>query len=76
MMLLTFKGPYYDVLDPLQQNNKALGSNSYYTLFLRVYVTDDTYTSTGWYPIVLTLGDDECEERTSMYIFDIQQFIL
>ena len=66
MLLICFKRPYCNVLDLLEQNNKALDSNSYYTLFLRVYVTDDTYTSTGWYPVVLTLGDDECEEGTSM----------
>ena len=57
---------YYNVLDLLEPSNKALDSNSYYTLFLRAYVTDDTYTSTGWYPVVLTFGDDEYKERASM----------
>ena len=66
MLLKCFKRPYFNVLDLLEPNNKALDSNSYYTLFLRVYVTDDTYTSTGWYPVVLTLRDDECEEEASM----------
>ena len=66
MLLICLKRPYCNVLDLLELNNKALDSNSYYTLFLRVYVTDDTYTSTGWYPVVLTLGDDEYEEGTSM----------
>ena len=66
MCCLYLKVHYYNVLDLLEPGNKALDSNSYYTLFLRVYVTDDTYTSTGWYPVVLTLGDDEYKERTSM----------
>lgn len=33
--------------------------NSYYALFIRVYVTDDLHTSTDWYPIVLTVKEDE-----------------
>ena len=33
--------------------------NSYYALFIRVYVTDDLHTSTDWYPIVLTVKEHE-----------------
>ena len=63
---LSLKGHYCNVLDLLEPSNKALDSNSYYTLFLRVYVTGDIYTSTGWYPVVLTLRDDKSDEGTSM----------
>lgn len=33
--------------------------NSYYALFIRVYVTDDLHSSTDWYPIVFTVKEDE-----------------
>jgi len=35
-------------------NNKALEANSFYTVFIRVYVTDDVYQSTPWYDVVKT----------------------
>lgn len=40
-------------------NNAKLEPHSYYTLFIRVYVTDNLYTTTGWYPAVLTSPDKE-----------------
>ena len=42
-------------------NNKNLEPDSYYTLFIRVYVTDKLYTSTGWYPVVLTSRDNTAD---------------
>ena len=45
------------LLSFLDPNNEKLDYNSYYTLFIRAYVTDDLYTSTNWYPAVLTLPD-------------------
>lgn len=39
---------------------------SYYTVFIRVFVTEDTYASTGWYPVVLTLQDDVDTVRDKM----------
>ena len=43
----------------LEPNNNPLHPSSYYALFIRVYVTDDLHTSTGWYPIVLTVKEDD-----------------
>ena len=45
------------LLSFLDPNNEKLDYNSYYTLFIRAYVTDDLYTSTNWYPVVQTLPD-------------------
>lgn len=47
---------YLHILAPI---NKPLYPNSYYALFIRVYVTDDLHTSSGWYPIVLTFKEDD-----------------
>ena len=46
----------FSVLDP---NNKALEPNTHYTVFIRAYVTNDLYTSTDWYPVVITLREDD-----------------
>jgi len=35
-------------------NNKALEADTFYTVFIRVYVTDDVYQSTPWYDVVKT----------------------
>ena len=47
---------FFSVLAP---NNKALEPNTYYTVFIRAYVTNDVYTSTEWYPVVVTLREDD-----------------
>ena len=43
----------------LAPNNKNLEPDSYYTLFIRAYVTDSLYESTGWYPVTLTSKDND-----------------
>ena len=40
-------------------NNTKPDPNSYYTLFIRVYVKDNLYTSTDWYTAVLTLKSED-----------------
>jgi len=35
-------------------NNKALEADTFYSVFIRVYVTDDVYQSTPWYNVVKT----------------------
>ena len=47
------------VFSVLAPNNKALEPNTYYTVFIRAYVSNDLYTSTEWYPVVVTLREDD-----------------
>lgn len=47
----------------LAPNNQPLLPNSYYTVFIRVYVTDNIYTSTDWYPVVSTLKEDNVTKQ-------------
>ena len=47
---------FFSFLSDLAPNNKNLVANSYYTLFIRVNVTNNLYTSTSWYSVVLTSG--------------------
>ena len=47
------------VFSILAPNNKALEPDTHYTVFIRAYVDDNLYTSTKWYPVVITLGEDD-----------------
>ena len=33
--------------------------NTHYTVFIRAYVTLELYSSTNWYPVVVTLREDD-----------------
>ena len=60
------KAVFFFFLSNLAPNNKNLEPNSYYTLFIRVYVTNNLYTSTGWYPIALTSDENNAGNKKTI----------